>query len=350
MTKSKIISLPDLKEIEREATLWFVKLEGEGLSPEDQADFNTWYNQSPVHQDALERMSDFWGGLSALQELKDFAANVEVIAEVKKDKNRYRTQLLGRALAGTLAASLIILCGVGVTRLISNPDLSYTASFQTGVGEQKTVDLPDGSQIILNTDSSFDVVFSEQNRDIILTKGEAFFEVASDDTKPFSVATDNGVVTAVGTAFSVRVHDAKIDVLVTEGRVALTAIEPELKLKADPTSIAPQAIEVSAGQSVVFAQRANKIDVIPPVQLEKEVDWHDGMLAFKGETLESVIHEIERYTDIQIEIVGKELRQQKIVAYYRIGNIDEMFEALNLMAGVEVEQVADQHVRLYRLD
>ncbi len=347
MTAPKITSLPDLKKIEREAAHWFVRFDSGALSSEDHAAFVEWYHESQQHQDALERMSQFWGGLAVLQELKDHAANVDVVAAVRKDRNFLRTQTLKRVLVGALAASFIISIGFGATYLTGQENPNYTSAFSTDIGEQKTVDLPDGSQILLNTNSVIEVAYSKDERVIELKQGEAFFDVASNPKKPFSVKTVNGVVTAVGTAFSVKVQERDIDVLVTEGRVALAASGLG-EVPVDGVEEAPATIEVSAGQSVIFAQKANRIDVVEPLALEKKVDWHDGILAFKGETLENVIADIGQYTDMQIEISDVDLRQQKVVAYYRIGDLDEMFEALHLMANVEVERVSDHHVRLYR--
>ena len=93
---------------------------------------------------------------------------------------------------------------------------------ETSVGEQKVLSLADGSVIHLNTDSLVLVDFSDSRRDIHLLRGEAHFEVAHDEKRPFIVKVDNNTVTAVGTAFNVQITSANhLELLVTDGKILL---------------------------------------------------------------------------------------------------------------------------------
>lgn len=352
MSKEKnVVSLPDMTHIEREAAEWFVRFEGEDVSEADHAAFREWCNQSDQHKDALERIAQFWGGMEVFRDLKDYAVADDMTRLLQRDRNSSRRIVTRRAIGGVIAASLVAVCAVAVFQYPADVGQRYHGAFETAIGEQRTVDLPDGSRVVFNTDSAAEISFSRTARIVQLSKGEAYFEVAPNNKKPFSVETVEGVVTAVGTAFSVRVHEGRIDVLVKEGRVALAAREASKRSAVSkPAAKTPAPLEVSAGQSVLFAQKVEAIDVVEPAAVDKRLDWQDGMLAFKGEALEDVIAELGRYTDMTIEISDPDLRRQEIVTYYRIGDIETMLDGLQIMADLEVERVGDRHVRLYRVN
>lgn len=346
MTDPKIINLPDAEALEREAANWFVRFDGDGVSNADRQSFQAWIGRSQQHKDAFDRVSAFWGGAGALDELKDLAVADDMPGLLRVNQGAKRSQNMRRMMVGAIAASLLIVCGV----VIASFDRDYVGQYATAIGEQETIDLPDGSTVVLNTNSAFEVAYRDGARKIIMSKGEAFFDVAPNPNKPFSVSTDKGVVTAVGTSFSVRVHDDKIDVLVTEGRVSLAAVQESKVLDASPAQASPPVTEVSAGQSIEFAQSPQAIEIIEAAVAEKVLDWQDGIISFNGETLEEVIADLNRYTDMTIEITDDALRHQQIVAYYRVGEIEPMFDALNLMANVQVERVSDRHVKIYRVN
>jgi len=349
----KIVSLPDAKLIEAEAAEWVMRLQDGDAPKSVMADFDGWCLQSTRHRETFNQLSNFWGGLDFVAQLADYAENDAAREPLKHDRTERRVKTFKRFFTGAIAASLIATSGLYSYKFVSSIDRGFSASYETAIGEQETVVLPDGSQIILNTNSAILVAYSKQKRKLTLTKGEVFFDVEPDKSKPFSVHTNKGVVTAVGTAFSVRLMAEKVDVLVTEGRVSLsasTSLPASEIINSSKHIIVPQVLEVSAGQTAVLDNGVKKIAMVLPLTLEKEVDWQDGELAFKGETLEQVIREISRYTDVNIEISGDELRAQRIVAYYKVGDIDRLFEALHLMAKIEVKQVSSTHVVLYRED
>ena len=359
MTNNNIVPLPTAQDIENEASLWLMRLTDGAVSDERRAEFASWINQSLQHKEAFERLSQFWDNLEFTSEYLDYAASGradEAKGDVRLEgsTNRYR-----RILTGAIAASIAAMICVFTVQFFS-PNDSFDMAYQTSIGQQQTVDLPDGSQILLNTDSAMRVEFEKTARTIWLTKGEAFFDVAPDKDVPFSVRTQEGTVTAIGTAFSVRVRDDKLDVIVTEGRVALASLseidrtteEEDSRQAGDLLTEkgASSTIEVTAGQSAVIDRGVKAIADVKPDQIETSLDWQDGVLSFRGETLEQVVEKLARYSAMTIEIPDPELRQQKVVGYYTIGDVDRMLEALNVMANIEVEQVSEEHIKLYRIE
>lgn len=346
MKESKIVSLPDKKRIEEQAARWVMRLDDGDASQRELDEFHHWCAASEHHRTAITRLNQLWGGLDTLACLNDIALSADVKASV--EGTRWSRLLSKRRSMVSLAASMALLAvGVLVSlQLIDSGE--YQDTFMTAVGEQKAIALPDGSKVILNTHSLARVDFTRAARTVYLERGEAFFDVAKDRAKPFTVQTPNGVVTAVGTAFSVSLLEKKVEVVVTHGRVAVSpAIDKTAAVKSIKTSQEP-LMEVTAGQSVAFSKQVESLRKIEPVAIERELDWRDGMLSFKGEPLQQVIADISPYTSITIEIKGEQLKQQPIGGYFKVGEMDALFEALKLMADIDVETIDEGRIRLVR--
>lgn len=346
-----VTSFPNMQDIELEAAEWAVRLDRAEVSAELLADFRAWCSQSKQHRDAAERFCDLWAGTEVLDAFNDLA-ETQVVSEPRKiDSTARRRRTWRQAMTGGLTASLLAVAGLVAYQAFMTQEPSYNEAFLTEVGEQRTLELPDGSTVVLNTDSYLQVDFSKKERRLRLERGEAFFDVAHDPARVFSVNTDRGIVTAVGTAFLVRVQDERINVLVTEGRVALTSVDVfRSTAHSDTTAVDTMTtiMEVSAGQSAVYNQRVEDLNPIAPDAIERQLDWRDGLLSFNGEPLSEVVAEISRYTDTAIEIDDAELAARRVVAIYRVGSIEPMFEALRLTANVEVERIEDGRIRLYQ--
>ncbi|MYH35056.1 MAG: DUF4974 domain-containing protein [Gammaproteobacteria bacterium] len=343
MSNDKVITLPDSQEIEMEARLWVLRFDDGDLTEARQSEFDAWISQSAAHENAFTRLAVFWDDLSIVKRLDDYASSDVASTSLRETRSDARKNLFTRVAITGIAASIVAAVTlIGFDYTSSNRP--FLEQYQTVTGEQETIALPDGSQIVLNTDSSIEVTYDRSRRVVRLERGEAYFDVSSDRDRQFSVETPEGVVTVVGTSFSLRLSEQKLDVTVEEGRVAVGALPNIASSGADNRSIT----EISAGQIATIDDGVESVSVIPPDALVRALDWRDGELSFNGETLEEVIRQIERYTNQTIEISDDGLKQQRIVAYYKIGDIERLFQALDVMVNVEVERIGNSHVRLYR--
>ena len=326
-----------MQSLEEEANAWIVRLEEGGASSATLAEFETWRKQSAQHEEAFERLSRFWGEVEAIEKLGDYAHSDAARDGMRHMRMIRRVRIACGAGLGAVAASLVAIVGVNIYDITFGVNRPFEGAFQTARGEQETIALPDGSTVILNTQSALHVAYQRGNRTLRLERGEAFFEVASNRKRPFTVQTPQGDVTAVGTAFSIKLQAEALGVTVSEGRVLLGA-QPDAA-----------AIEVFAGQAARIGNGVETVLQVSDGAINKALDWRDGVLTFEGETLETVISEISRYTDVNIEISDEGLKSVRIVAYYKIGGIERLFEALELMANVNVERVSASPVRLRRV-
>lgn len=343
MDSGKILSLPTQRKIESEAALWLARIDNDALTDEERAQFADWYRASPLHAAALEKLCALWDG--------DLAAALSTKIAADCDNEPAMPAQTGgkwsaRVLVGSMAAGLALVVAVFALVLSDPEEAGFSKAYQTAANEQQTIELPDGSRMVLNTGSSVRVDMSAGERLISLDRGEAFFVVAHDTSRPFRVLTPMGSATALGTQFTVRLVENELGVVVTEGRVAVREGNAQTDVKlAEATQ---GSIELTAGQSAALGLETQTVSRLAPDKLARATDWQDGVLSFRGERLDIVAAEMEQYSGLTIDIEGKELQAQEIVVFLTIGDIPAMLEALDMAAGIQTEWVGDDHVRLYR--
>ena len=362
MTETKIVTLPVNEELEAQAAQWLTVMGREVVTDSDYIQLKKWLDQSDRHRTTFEKLNALWDDLVVLKELDDIAESA--IATPTPRRIHWQHNPLF-----AVAASLIV--GVLITTMVyfnNLENLNQQANFVTGIGQQQTIRLADGSTLLLNTDSNVQVDFSKDQRNVRLVKGEAHFAVAKNKQRPFRVYAADGVVKAVGTAFTVRLRSTdQVEVTVEEGRVALSTAQPTLnpvtqaiskvgtennhqktqtQAAQDPIASPQTLAELTAGQSVIFGTQVKQISQMQTPELNRKLAWRQGMLAYADESLLDVVADVSRYTDIVIEITDPSLRNIPIAGYFRVGEVEALFDSLEVTFGLQIERISDKHVRL----
>jgi len=356
-----IYPYPDIGAIEEEAAAWMILLDGDSApSPEELAALRAWLARSPVHRKTLTSMAHFWSN-NVLAEL----AVPLTSKEARKTTRPPLNTLMWRFIP--VAAALLLLIISAVFSMPWYGEHRSNGLYATTVGQQKTVTLADGSTVHLNTNSQVDVKFDREYRDIHLLQGEAHFTVTKDNRHPFRVYVGNNRVQAVGTAFAVHARGSEVDVIVTEGKVLLEAMDttPEkiTTQNLPPAPVSTDAVNendnqvrklsfLGVGQKITVPEaQANKISIgkveaVDAQTLEKQLSWRKGFLVFNGEPLHAVVQEISRYTTVTIEIADPILRDIQVGGQLQIGDTEPMLDALEANFGLQVTRLGYSHVRL----
>src|SRR5262249_47558599 len=168
-------------------------------------------------------------------------------------------------------------------------------------------------------------------REIVLERGEALFTVAHDVQRPFAVTAGDTVVRAVGTAFSVRLRDhQQVDVLVTEGRVAIDPADDSVDAKLPEPVPVPNASTLSAGEAVsIKAHRQLRVLKIADEDVSRKIAWTQGRILFGRVTLAEAVAEFNRYNRRQLVI------DDPAVAGIRIGGAFEATDLDSFVAALE---------------
>jgi len=235
--------------------------------------------------------------------------------------------------------------------------VAIQTNYQTGIGESNTINLPDNSKIILNTNSFVQVRYSQNARVIELQRGEIHIDVAHDKSRPLSVIAGGKVIQAVGTAFNVEVRSKLVELIVTEGKVlvakASTALLPS-KLPSTfnimPTRLPQNSMAISKGEKVdldVTGGFQEKVTKVNPLDIAASLSWRNGNLIFRGESLSAAMVEISRYTDIEFELADdKKLREVKVAGMFKTGDVIGLLEALSSNFNIRYEKTGKKKIVL----
>jgi transmembrane sensor len=227
-----------------------------------------------------------------------------------------------RAIAASAAmVAIASLGGLGAWYVI---DQGNTQVYSTHVGEFHRVTLADGSTIALNTDSEVRVHYSSRSRHVDLTRGEALFQVAKNKQRPFDVEAGTTTVRAVGTAFSVRLHETgtheRVDVVVSEGRIAINP---------------PSTQTYPAGSVATVRNGHVDATLIDGEDITSKLAWTTGRLMFQGEKLSDVVEEINRYNLRKLQVSDPDIAGLRVGGTFQATDPDGFARALTATFGVK---------------
>lgn len=259
----------------RAAAQWLVRLHAGPLTGAEQQAFEAWRAGDPAHETAWQRAELVCSTLASVPPA------LRQAADGAPQSPQRRAVLYG--LAGLIAAGPALWLASQ-----SAPWLAWRAAIRTARGEIRHMNLPDGTQLVLNTDTAIDVRFDDGARLVVLHAGEIHVATAHDGavpSRPFLVRSSNGAVRALGTHFSVRhlgsVLAPRTQVSVSEGAVE---IQP---------SQAPAAVRrVGAGQQGSFDDRT--VSALTPLA-PHAAGWLQGVLIAERMPLGEVLDHVARY-------------------------------------------------------
>lgn len=328
---------PPSEAIEAAAAAW-LSLRDRGMTRDETASFLRWLQQDPRHAELFAELDRTWRSLDRLAAVPATPAGAPPDADLLAPRPRPRR--LSPAWAAFAAAAAIALF-LGVASVLRAP----RHTVETEVGAFRKIDLPDGSVAQLNTDSALDVAFSAAERRVRVVRGEVFFTVAKDPARPFLVAAGPVVVRAVGTAFNVRHRTGTIEVLVTEGRVAVAPSAAP----APPSSNSPlprAVAELAAGERAVVTVTADQavgaplapaVERVTPPAVQRSLAWQERRLEFDAVPLAEVAREFNRYNHRQLVIPEGALASRRFSGAFRADGYASFVRLLETDFGVTVE-------------
>jgi transmembrane sensor len=333
-------------EIEASAAAWFAKRESQAWTPVDQAELDRWLEQSTAHRIAFLRVCEAWrrfGELEALaadrtqgtipargtwvwrtEEPKGPAFKVRrsLAAPPRAFLHRISSQAAGAAAALTLVAAV----GLSVWYLAHRG-----TSYQTEIGQTRSVALEDGSHVTLDTGSRIDVAVGATERHVDLIQGDAYFEVAKDPKKPFVVSLNRARVVAVGTQFYIARGDNAAIILVTEGKIRLER----------PTE-SPR--EISAGFQARLDTTELRISRPTDREVEEMLEWRNGYLLFRDTALAEAVAKFNRYASKKMLIEDPSIGGIRIGGHFRLNDVQGFLWLLKSAFPINVDERGDRIV------
>jgi transmembrane sensor len=350
-------------QIYEEASAWFVACRAGDLDEAARREFDKWLRKSPEHVSAYLELAAIWNEGSSLDPTRRWDADT-LIAESRKDPENVvplpassavpelekavppnnavpfieprRTIPRRRFALAAATAGIAVTGGFWVWLALSSD------TYSTAIGEQRSIELGDGSTVSMNSKSRVRIRYSQTERGVDLLEGQALFHVAKDKTRPFIVKADGTRVRAVGTQFDVYEKHDGTTVTVLEGQVAVLApVRAETQspgaVPANPDGAAPVVtILVAAGEQVtVTPKRAQKTE---HANISAATAWTQRQTVFESATLSEVAEEFNRYNERQLIIDDADLLTFHISGVFSSTDPESLIRFLRARPGVKVTE------------
>lgn len=309
--------------VAQRALEWLVELQGDPVAPETVREWASWRAAHPDHERAWRRIESVQGTLQPLAGAANAAIAQAALAAPASAQRRRALKAMS-ALAITSGAAW----GVGHVA----PWREWTSDHRTAVGERRNLTLPDGTRLVLNTESAIDVRYTAARRRVALIAGEILVATAHEAgaaARPFLVETAHGTARALGTEYTVRLLGASTEVSVFQGAVQI-----------EPRDDTEHGLTLQAGLRAQYWARGIEQ---PAVAEENQIAWKDGFIVARGMRLDDFIVELGRYCRDTLSCDAA-VASLRLSGSFPVNNVDKVLAALSATLDIRVES----ETRLWR--
>lgn len=337
------MSKSDYQDDSMDMADWDARLRSPDCSVEDRKAFESWYAESSANRQDFDGLTDLLESIRELRDEPEMRSLQEWAVDPGSGNESKRRSL---ATWGGAVAAIMAVVAVGLAVLMQSgsepPVLNPVPIYTTAVGERSTVNLVDGTVADLNTDTELRLQFTGERRSVELTKGQALFDVAKDESRPFVVIAGGQRIVAIGTVFDVRINGSEVAVTLVEGRVDVAPI-----VKAG--SVEPPApIRMRAGERLITRSTAGSVaeSVVEPADAKRATIWREGRVFFDKTKLSDAIAEMNRYSVVKIELEQDSLAEIPVSGMFRTGRQNSFVETLESYFPLKAEKMDDNTIVL----
>lgn len=336
-------------DISEEAAMWLARMlrSDAGLF---EPDFRAWLEADDAHRLAYERLRQQYQRSGVLEHSRLFAA-----PGGSGERRRWFLPIglgVGAILAGLAAAAVMLLSLSAVFTTLLKPTNGSTSSETAGVGARgpdafvltsprgdiRTMSLPDGSRVTLDTGAVVTVAYSATQRLLTLSAGRARFDV-SHERRPFIVAAGTGDITAHGTVFDVEIMSrGAVQVVLLRGAIGVRVRDPRTNQQTRRELIAHQKTDFDKTGFVTPIRR------LPILALE----WPSGVVDVDGMALSDLLAQINRYTDAPIKVGDPSLASLQVSGRFQVNHPDLVVQNLVDLFGLTVDRRQKDRIILRR--
>ncbi|MEZ4884410.1 MAG: FecR domain-containing protein [Chitinophagales bacterium] len=304
-------------------------------SKEEELQLHIWREESEANQKEFEATQKLWQLTEGIHKEVDFDTEAEwedfqatigaepVIRELQTSKRPLFKDFLRIA-----AVFLLMIGGVWLAKQVIQPSGAIVESVQieTLRNMQREVKLEDGSKVWMNeyTVLTFPEKFDSTERKVRLV-GEAFFEVARDENRPFVILNKNTETRVLGTSFNLRTTEENVEVTVRTGKVSLAS-------RADNA----QSVTLEAGEKGVFDVETKVLNKVK-VEDENDWSWQTERLVFTDTPLSRVMRVLSKHYNIRMDARNKMLLNCLFTSEFEAATLEEVMEVLATSLQVKIK-------------
>lgn len=310
--------MPDLRYA---AAGWVLKLQDPETSDADLLAFDQWLEASSEHRLAYDQALEAWLELDKLSAMARVVPSQPRRARPRQAARFGRTAPWLASGAAAAAAAAVVMLNLWPGGPAEPPSVLYS----TAKGERRTLTLADGTHIDLNAATRISVQLGRKARRVTLVEGEVAFDVAHDQSRPFTVVTKGGLVRDVGTEFDIRQRGRALSVTVSRGVVQL---EPAGELAGPP-------VRLTAGQRLERTGDGMTAEV-RTITPDDDFSWRRGELVLRNQPLGAVVEELNLYFPRPIRIEDPKLAARAVSGVLRLDDQPTTLHRLTLFAPIQV--------------
>ncbi len=329
----------ELKNTKEEALHWHGLINSREPDAVLMRDFESWLDKDSAHRKAYFEMEQLWRDLDYV-----LAAHDTEISNSAKQSNlekfpawmtKFTKYPKAAAIGSAIGAILLAVVLFNLPATVS--PINIPAHHETKVAELKKINLKDGSIVTLGAKSHISVSFDKDARIVSLVGGEAFFDVAKDNDRPFLVAVGDTVVRVVGTKFEVKYTDDDIRVAVLEGNVlVIKGAEITDVTRSQDIAILKDRFETETLTENLKFSAASGSGVVQKLDQAVPGTWRSGRLAYEDTSLSEIIADVNRYSRRPIEIDDESLKSLRFTMGFKTSEITQLLAILDSSEVIEV--------------
>lgn len=298
---------------QRAADLLIARLHDSDWNAGKQAELDAWLDESVTHEVAYLRLEAGWSGADRLSVLR--GRPQAPIRPAPRPQSSRRIHI---------AAALILCAGIGGA-IYALGQKSQDQVFATPIGGRETITLADGSQIELNTNT--ELRLPQGSRQATLVKGEAYFQIKHDPSKPFTLDVGDHRIVDLGTKFVVRQKADKLEVALVEGRA---------RVENAATGARAQSAVLNPGDVAVATRDDLTVMRKPQAALADTLSWRSGFVVFHHTTLREAADELNRYNAQQIVVADDEVAHRIFGGKFRTTDSQRFANVVGTALGLHV--------------
>lgn len=302
----------------QEAAAWFTRLRQDAVSEATIDEFFAW-RRTPANEAAYAKVEE---RMRRADRLRNDPELVRMTEEVLRRPSRAAQISVFFKRSAPIALAGAALAAIAVVVVIATRPPTYS----TEIGAQQVVRLEDGSIVRLNTDSKVQVRYGKDVRRLVLERGEAFFEVARDERRPFVVEAGEAEIRALGTKFDVRRRAEQTEVTLVEGKVEVAregrpqawTLRPHQQIIVNGSEPAPRSVDVAEATS-----------------------WTTGRLRFSNTPLVSAVEEVNRYSRTKIVLAAGDVASVEVNGAFEAGDTAAFVSAVTELFDLAAEKTPE---------
>lgn len=307
--------------------------------PHEVAMVEQWRKASAENEKHLQQFQTLWEKSASVKNSAN--VNVDIAWKNVQQKINAKTASKGRIFfmdgnrKWLAAASIALLLGISIflfRMTTQTPEEMLTTAITIA---PQNLQLHDGSKIMVSEGSfSYPQEFKGNKRKVILNKGKAFFDIASDKEKPFEIAANNTLITVVGTEFEIITENDFTQVRVKEGKVKFNTPNGEMLL--------------TAGMGAMYNRKNNTLANIHTAG-NNTFSYASGVLEFKNQTLKQVVSDLNAcYQGRIIELDNRALENCRITSSFKNDKLETVLNVISVTLNLEIVHSPDSETILIK--